>query len=162
MFVVIEDDLLIAESAALDIVPRMVARLALESQAGTITLSATARGGKGDLARIEVPVILETNAASLQRGQTLTLSVRARSASHAFPLFDGTIGLSSAEPACTHVVLRGTYIVPLGMLGAAVNAVAFEGIAQGSLRRLLSLVIERVDKYIAEESDLNYRATRHR
>jgi hypothetical protein len=141
---------------------RAVAALSGRSERGELSLAAAVGPSDQDVARIEVPVLLEIVAGSSDPASPLKVSVRARSAAAAFPEFRGSIEVSEIDAAQTRVTLSGSYTVPLGVVGAAVNAVALDRIARQSLQRLFDLLVGETNAIIIRQEEEEYRAARQR
>lgn len=131
------------------------------SKAGEVSLAAALPAGdRGDIARVTVPVRIESNAEGAHEDEQLSLTVAARSAQAAFPTFEGRFNLEELDAARTRVLLVGTYRVPLGPLGAAANALGLDPIARESLRGLLDDVVSLAHAQVRSSSEQAYRDSR--
>lgn len=99
-------------------------------------------GGSGGLHQV---IVVETGRTELADGE-VTLPLRWQSAAHErlFPTFDGVLVLR-AEGHRTAVVLRGSYAVPLGVLGRFGDGVAGRRAAHQSLASFVEQVARRLD-----------------
>ena len=162
MKIVLDAEFSVAARLAHEALRRAVASLSRKSERGELSLAAGVGSTDHDLARIEVPILLETVATSPDAAAPLPIEVRARSAAAAFPEFKGSIEVSQTGPARTRVRLAGAYTVPLGVVGAVVNAVALDRIALHSLRRLFDLLVSETNAIIRGQEEQDYRAARQR
>lgn len=110
-----------------------------------------------DIGYIAIPVRVvcqpEVVEASAQR--QLRLHIEATRESQAFPVFSGVCAASAIGPSRANVWLDGDYDVPLGILGAAINASLVAGAAKKTLENFLDGIVTacraRIDK---QEKDL--------
>jgi hypothetical protein len=159
MTVEFESELPVALAAAHEALRAVLVALSERSRDGRVTLAAAAHGSAGDLARLEVPVEIETDAATALAADEFVLRVRAKSASGAFPAFDGTVGAEARGAAVTRVRLRGAFTVPMGALGVALNALALDSIARGGLSGLLDTIVGDANALIRERAEIDHRRT---
>jgi hypothetical protein len=157
----IDVEFALAAPAAREAVRKALAAWSERSQRGEIALEAVAHaGGAAEMARLAVPVVIESNAATAPPHEDLTLTIHARSAESAFPTFAGSIVVEGQDAALSRVRLEGAYHVPMGALGAAADAVAFEGVARDSLRRMFENLVADARKAVREEAEDTYRDSR--
>ena len=162
MKVTFDAELAVAAHLAYEALRRAADSLSRRSQHGELSLAAGVGSSDHDVARIEIPVLLEMGATSSDPSSPLTVNVRARSAATAFPEFHGSIAVAEAGAAETRVTLAGAYTVPLGVVGAAVNAVALDRIARQGLQRLFDLLVGETNAIIRRQEEQDYRAARQR
>lgn len=129
---------------------------AAASERGTMHLDSPVPGG----GRLTVPVRLRVRYPALG-GRRFELTVEAASATPLYPRFDGTLELRAAGPAETTLSLRGTYEVPLGVVGRVIDATAARGIATASLSRFLDGLVDELRGSAAAAAESAYRAGRH-
>jgi hypothetical protein len=123
------------------------------------SLSAAA-GAAPEAVRVAVPVVLDTDARTAPYDGDIAVTLRARSNAGFFPTFSGTIGVEENGLSHSRVSLRGSYQAPLGVMGAAIDAVALRGVARSSLERMLDALIHRAVERIDAESSAAYVASR--
>ena len=124
----------LAAPAAREAVRTALSATVRRSQQGDVTLGATA---SSDVARIEVPVLVESDADAAHADGDLTLRIVARSMEALFPAFDGRVAVEPTDSADSRIRLIGDYRVPLGVLGAVTNATALDGIAREGLQKFV-------------------------
>jgi hypothetical protein len=152
-------ELPVAAGAVRAVLPSVLAQLAERSRSGDLSL-AVRLGGRGSeqLADVSVPVLL-TVGPKLDDDGKIAVSVKPR-AGGPFPTFSGEIGANEREPATTVLTLQGAYDVPLGPIGAALDASAFHGAAERSLTALLELIAAAAHKRFGEDAERERRQTR--
>ena len=91
---------------------------------------------------------------------TCTLKIAATDGAELFPTFDGTISVSPVGTAACELWLQGRYDVPLGAIGAAIDATLFKGAAKRSLNSQLEFLAKTIGENVkrAQANDV----TRHR
>ena len=93
-------------------------------------------------ALISVPVEVDVSP-SLSRNEWLLL-IRAESKSNLYPVFRGRLTLLDAAAAGAQIQLKGSYVVPLGALGHAVDMTLLRSAAESSLNRFVRELAHRV------------------
>ena len=101
----------------------------------------------------EVHVPVETRIEHGASGWEYDLEIRAAAKERFFPKFVGTLTVMPAETETT-IWLQGRYDLPLGPLGAAVDATVLRGAAKNSLCRFL--------QWFADEIKADVREREHR
>jgi CBS domain-containing protein len=103
----------------------------------------------GDIAfrDVTVPIRISTGVAHNERNRTI-IPVRwcAAYAEHMFPDFEGTIEIEPQSRTTAQVTLTGAYRPPLGPVGAALDAVALEGVAHQTADRLVAELAKRLSR----------------
>jgi hypothetical protein len=130
--------------AAIDVLDR----LADQSLTDAITLSANLGKGRS---KVSVPIEITVTRRSL-KDSLIALNIKARSATALFPVFKGTFHALAMSAARTTLRLRGTYRVPLGLVGSAVNAAGLHRFAEDSLRQLFDRVADESIATVREEA----------
>jgi hypothetical protein len=72
------------------------------------------------------------------------LSWKAREGASFFPTMEGELVIYPLSPTETQLDFEGTYTPPLGVVGAAADAVIGHRVARASVRRFLDDVVERL------------------
>jgi CBS domain-containing protein len=80
----------------------------------------------------------------------IPLSWRAAPAGAAFPTFDGVIELEPLSARNAQIAVVGTYTLPLGVLGAAVDASLLSGAAEATGQRLVDGLAEALRQHAPE------------
>jgi hypothetical protein len=79
-----------------------------------------------------------------------SIEIEAQNNEHLFPKFEGTLSVTPDGHDTCELWLQGTYMPPLGALGAGIDATVLQGAAQSALRRfvdwLAMQIRERVEK----------------
>jgi hypothetical protein len=156
----IEAALPLAAPAARDAVQRALAEMCARSRDGAIALTAVVTSNGEHVARIEVPVMLDSDAGGEPKTADLSLHIRARSMEGLFPTFSGRIAVDADGSADSLVRLRGEYHVPLGVLGALANTLTLDSIANDSLQRFLHDVTHEALEGVREATEERLREVR--
>lgn len=73
-----------------------------------------------------------------------SLQIRAAANAHMYPTFEGVLTLVPAARTGSELQLNGTYLVPFGALGRAIDLTLLRGAAQSSLQRFVRDVANRI------------------
>jgi hypothetical protein len=149
----------VAAGAVRAVLPEVLGELAQRSRDGDLSMAVRLGvPGGAPLADVSVPVLL-TVAPKLDADGKIALDVKAR-AGGPFPAFSGTLGVSERAPATTGLSLQGVYEVPLGPIGAALDAGAFHGVAERSLAVLLEKIAAAAHERLGQQAERERRQTR--
>ena len=92
---------------------------------------------------MSVPIVVRvTHAGSPAEGTGLAISAEHNAA--LFPVFEGVVRAEPIDALSAHLVLDGTYSVPLGLLGAAADRTVLADVARSSLQRFLERMKDEV------------------
>jgi CBS domain-containing protein len=89
-------------------------------------------------------------AQEIDRLTRIPVSWQATPGRHAFPLFDGAIEFEPMSERNGQLTVVGSYRIPLGMLGAAVDGVALSTVAQRTITALAERLGEELEAMTAE------------
>jgi hypothetical protein len=107
----------------------------------------------------DVGVPIEADVTERPMQYVCTLKIAASGGAEFFPKFSGSISVSPLGSGASELWLQGEYDVPLGGIGAAIDATLLSGAARRSLAGFLDLlardIVENVRK--AQEGEINRR-----
>ena len=86
-----------------------------------------------------------TASPGVQPAWDFRITLRARTAEHFFPTFEGTINVTPVGDSC-EIWLQGTYEPPLGRVGAQFDSTVLRGAAQSGLRAFLQSFTDDVKR----------------
>ena len=104
--------------------------------------------GLPNVGYIAIPIALELGTPTPGINQ-YPVTIRAASHAEAFPVLNGAIGTDMAQNA-TVLWLGGTYDVPLGGLGALIDASLTRGVAQRCLENFVNDLAEALHARVAQ------------
>ncbi len=160
MKISISREMPVARTFARDAVKKTLLELQKENRPDGVSLGTGSAAGEKRDVRVEVPIDLETTAKLARWNEDFSVAVRAHASVGAFPTFAGSLAIRETAADCAQVTLSGEYHVPLGLLGAAIDAVALNGVARSSLERLLDRIVRGAMERIDHESTEAYIASR--
>lgn len=114
----------------------------IEEHPGSVSLSVDlARDLEAPVeASLAVPVVLKVTPDP--RSNDFSVRIAPATRQHFYPAFKGTLHITPARLNSSVISLRGTYTVPLGGIGQAVDMTLLRGAAHSSLKRFLDAVIK--------------------
>jgi hypothetical protein len=109
------------------------------------------------LGDISVPIEADVDSQPLR--YACKLKIAAGSGATLFPAFSGAINVSPVGSAASELWLQGQYDVPLGALGAAVDATLLRGVAERSLGKFLDFLAKTIVANVgaAQKIDIRHR-----
>jgi CBS domain-containing protein len=93
-----------------------------------------------------------TTGVAIQSNARLRIPIcwQAKPGRHAFPTFEGTLGLEPLSCSAAQLVLAGSYRPPAGVIGTAADATFFKDIAEHSLDRLVEAIAGQLEQAVDE------------
>jgi hypothetical protein len=153
--ILIERSIALNRDAVLPLLRAQLEALEEHSERGTVVLATRILGSGG----IAVPVAVRVSYPA-PRTPRFGFTVAARERPALYPQFHGTLDLAETGTAATRLTLSGAYHVPLGLLGAALDATVARGVAPSGLEDLLDRLVESLVGGVAQGADDAYRAGR--
>ncbi len=107
----------------------------------------------------EIAVPIEASAQGLPLQYACTLKIEAADGRHLFPKFAGNVNVSSLGESASELWLQGQYDVPLGGIGAAIDATLMNGVAERTLSTFLDALSNAIVHNVKrdQEHDANRR-----
>lgn len=135
-------EITVPAAVAHEALDRVLRRLAAQSANDKVTLPASV-GPRGE--SLNIPVALEIGECS-GHDETTAVTIGARSAKAFFPHFEGRFWALAMSPARTMLRLKGSYRVPLGAIGATLNAAGLRTFAEEGLVEFFERVVEETTR----------------
>lgn len=126
--------------------------IATRSRADAVVLSAPVGNSSS---QVSIPVELTVTKRSV-KDSSVAVTIKARSAKALFPEFKGAFYALAMAPARTNLRLKGSYSVPLGLVGSTVNAAGMHRVAEDSLRDLFERVADETVAAVRTDSTNRY------
>jgi hypothetical protein len=92
----------------------------------------------------EIAVPIEASVQGRPFQYECTLKIEAANGQHLFPKFAGNVNVSALGEGASELWLQGRYEVPLGGIGAAIDATILNGTAERSLSAFLDVLSKAI------------------
>jgi hypothetical protein len=101
----------------------------------------------------EIAVPIEASVQGRPFQYACTLKIEAANGQHLFPKFVGNVNVSALGESASELWLQGRYEVPLGGIGAAIDATLLNGAAERSLSAFLDMLSNAIVDTVKGEQE---------
>lgn len=95
-----------------------------------------------------IVVIVREHVGKPPDGARIVISARKRA--HLFPVFDGVLRIEPRDRLSSRLILEGSYTVPAGPAGTAVDRTVLAGVAESSLREFLRVLKDETARAVLQ------------